>query len=298
MAIQFSVGNRHVGKIEFQETEAALRRQWARRTPNGFVMGIPARLILTWQKEQNAQPFVSNLRARIYVDDNSGTELGTAYDSGFYRASNPQLETDLSFEWRGTMTALQALEKRRTGGPAKLRFECTGEVCWAYPQDNHSLLNMFQGIPERIYGSEPVAYPVDTWAEILRNLGAIGNILVEIPLPGAAPLGWDEIYAALEEARRGLARGGEDGFKACVVAVRLALDKWNSLEAPSLGPGANTANASDRSRWTKQERIEGMRWQAIQLAHLAAHSSPEKWTRADAVLAITTLAALLGVRNG
>ncbi len=298
MSFQILLGNRYVGKIEFEETAAALGRQGIRPTPDGFVMGIPAQIVLDWQPDQQGIPLVSNLRTRIYVDDNSSLELGTAYDTNLYRANNPRLEKELMFEWRGTMTSLEALEKRRKGGPAKLRFECTGEVCWVYPQSQHSLLDMFRGSPEKLYGIGSAAYPVDVWAELLRSVGAIGNILIEVPLPGKTPAGWEKIYEALDEARRGLAKGDEDGCKACLVAVRLALDEWKTLEAPALGIGGNTANATDRSQWTKQERTEGIRWQAIQLAHLAAHSSAQKWTRVDATLALSLLAGLLSVRNG
>ncbi|HJT90621.1 MAG TPA: hypothetical protein VJ777_01580, partial [Mycobacterium sp.] len=63
------------------------------------MLTLPARISLDWQ--ESAQPLVSNLRANVFVDDNSGMELGVAHDPNWYEAADPRLETRMALEWRG-----------------------------------------------------------------------------------------------------------------------------------------------------------------------------------------------------
>ncbi len=293
-SLQILLGNRQVGSLEFAESDAALCERGARRTADGFVLTLPVRLSLDWQK--TLQPMVSNFRAHIFVDDNSSTELGVAYDPNWYTALDPRRENHpIALEWRGSLEALQLLERRRNGGPPKLWLEFFGEVCSS--SDPRGTPPFFRGMPERIFGSVHVTYPQNTWAMFMDNLGAVGSVLVEVPVRKDFPIAWKEIYSAIDEAKRHLARGGEDGWKSCVVAVRLALEKWQALEQADLGPGWQQPNRQDKEARTKEQRADGLRWHLLQFAHLSPHSPAEQWERNDAILALAALTALVAERD-
>lgn len=292
--IQITISNRQIGRIDFAESDSALREQGIRRTADGFVFTLPATITLDWQND-DWMPFVSNLHAQIFVDDNSGTELGMAFDRKIYTAAKPRIEASLALEWRGSFEALQLLEKRRDGRPPKLYIQCFGEAApiFTSPEGQH-----VRGVPTvRFGGGVHLAYPQDTWSSILDDMGVTGSVLVEMPVRKNFPEAWREIYAGLHEARRNLARGGSDGWKGCVAVVRLALEKWRELEPEELGPAGQAANSDARQARTKAQRIDALRLHLYQLANLPHHSPADEWRREDAVLAFTMLAALLAERN-
>jgi hypothetical protein len=82
-----------------------------------------------------------------------------------------------------------------------------------------------------------------------------------------------------------------------VAAVRLALEKWQGIEKEDMGPGWKAPSMIERKDRTKRQRLDNVRWHLYQCAHLGPHSSAEDWTRDDAVLLLSTLAALLAERK-
>jgi hypothetical protein len=295
--VPVTIGGRRVGTIEFHESSSALGNRGARRTAEGFTMILPARVTLNWEPDSHRQPHLSALRVHVYYDPNSSTDLGVAFDRSTYMAADPRGEHDLELEWRGAPDVLARIEKLRSGTGPKLRLVCFAEACWVYFQERGGTSDMIRGAPDRVYGVSRVAYPIEAWVEHMNAIGAIGNVLVDMPVPANCPPGWNDIFDGLDEARRNLARGGEDGWKSCVVAVRLAFEKWRALEPESFGIGWPAANQQQRMQWSKEERAEAMRYQAYQYAHLSAHSHAQRWRREDAILAFTTLAALLAARH-
>lgn len=125
---------------------------------------------------------------------------------------------------------------------------------------------------------------------MLRKLGVAENVLLEIPLPTSPPAPWDEVWNALTEARDTFEHGGSTGWKGCVTAVRLALDKWRQIEEEDLGP-------TDKQARTKLQRFENLRWNLLQYAHYGPHSRADEWTRDDALLMLAALSTLLAVRK-
>jgi hypothetical protein len=125
---------------------------------------------------------------------------------------------------------------------------------------------------------------------MLREVNLRDTVLVEIPFQSDPPSGWEAVWQALQDARDSFDTGGSTGWKNCVTAVRLALDEWRRIEPEDKGP----ADPQDR---TKAHRTENLRWHLIQLAHYAAHTRADEWTRDDALLALSTLSALLAVRR-
>lgn len=80
------------------------------------------------------------------------------------------------------------------------------------------------------------------------------------------------------------------GWSHCVVEVRHALDQWNKIEPVKMLPADQP-----RKEWAKKDRLDGLRRQLRECTHPAAHG--ESWSRDEALLMLSTLSALLAVRN-
>jgi hypothetical protein len=290
--VAIQIGGTIVGKWMFEESSGALQWSRAKRSADGFVIGIPSKLHLEWRGD--LQPCVSNLRVKILLQ-NADTELGVAYDHAVYRSARPSGECIAGLEWRGGLSALEFLEKRRNGLPPKLRFECWGQAWYAVPREGAT--EAVPTVAEGFYGSVNIQYPLDAWVEQIRMVGTTANILVEVPLPAQLDPPWMPILISLEEARSAITRGGEQGWRATIVAARTALEKWQEVEAPQFGPAWNPPSGNDREAWTKEQRREALRWWLHQFCHLAAHADARHWTREDAVFALATLAALVAARE-
>ena len=72
--------------------------------------------------------------------------------------------------------------------------------------------------------------------------------------------------------------------------VRHALDQWNKIEPVKMLPADQP-----RKEWAKKDRLDGLRRQLRECTHPAAHG--ESWSRDEALLMLSTLSALLAVRN-
>ena len=120
---------------------------------------------------------------------------------------------------------------------------------------------------------------------------------MEIPFPADPPTGWEPIWEALRDARDSLDKGGSTAWKNTVTSVRLALEGWQHIEKEDQGPGWKRPDRTDLETRTKEQRIDNIRWHLIQLAHYAAHTKADDWTRDDALLMAPTLSSLLAVRK-
>jgi hypothetical protein len=293
--LQLTVAGHDIGTLDFEESNEALRRMGARRTASGFVFWPPAALKLNRQTG-DWQPMVSNVRADIFYDDNSGFQLGIGRDDTIYVPGVREYEQNLtlSLAWHGADEILQMIDKRRNGGPTKFWISCSGEIC-IVPSD--PTRNILRGPPETFHRDFKVEYSADAWTSLMENVATVGAVLVEVPVRNDLPPAWGTIYAALKEARRHVARGGDDGWKACVAAVRTALEEWRKIETEDQGPGWHAPTPTDRAARTKAQRRDGLRWHLLQYAHLAHHSPSDHWERNDAILAFATLSALLAGRD-
>lgn len=301
MANEFQIRllNRNVGSILFGESASDLASGGLRRSSDGFILAMPMRLSLNWQSEKRWQPFVSNLHAFVHIDDGSGTEIGIARCSESYlpEHTNWQPRT-VSLELRGSFEALNMLEKRRNGGPPKFWVRFYGAVAPLYYSSNApDGQPVIHGVPERIFSDQNVIYPQDSWIRMTTGINLHGNVLIEMPVRPEFPSRWREVYEALAEAKQNFARGGSEGWKGCVLAVRLALEKWRDIEPEMMGDDWKVPTKEARERMSKDERICAIRWCLVQFAHFGAHTSATLWTRNDATFALATLAALLAERD-
>ena len=130
-----------------------------------------------------------------------------------------------------------------------------------------------------------------------RALNIAYPVLLEVPLPSSPPTPWDSVWGAIAEAATSAERGGETGWKGCITAARLALDRWREIEREDMGPGwTRPADDDLRSRTTRQ-RLDNIRWHLRAYSNLGPHSGAEEFTRDDAILMLSTLSALLAVRK-
>jgi hypothetical protein len=200
--------------------------------------------------------------------------------------------------WTGTFSDLAFFEKMRDGGQPKVSVHLKGELYFLIPDlhPHHAVRSEAHRIYSRMAYVE-ISYPKGAWVDMLRTLGVAENILVEVPLPASPPGDWAEVWNALVEARNYFEQGGTTGWKGCVAATRLALEKWQAIDKEDMGPGWKAPGTQERRDRTKKQRIDNLRWHLYQCAHLGPHSSADGWTRDDALLLLSTLSALLAERK-
>jgi hypothetical protein len=287
-----------VGRIDFGTNHSYLS---ASRTPAGFELTIPAKLSFYLVARDKPIPVVNNLHGTIsaVVAGGGSVEVGRLQDDTWHKGGwsekpGQSYPHDLHLKWRGASAELALFEKLREGRPPQLRVELWGELYYLLPSEHPNF--QVRTHPELVYGSATFGYQKELWVEKLRSIGALENILVEIPLPSSPPAPWDEVWAALVEARNAFEQGGATGWKGCVTAVRVALERWRAIEQEDMGPGWRNAPGRAEDR-TKEQRLDNLRWHLHHCTHYWVHSPAEKCSRDDALLMLSTLSALLAERK-
>ena len=205
--------------------------------------------------------------------------------SGVIRSQAEKLPVTLAFDL--TLEALAVYESIRAGGEPQFSIMLSGDIRYVLPgQGGKEVCSIASPLIQHGF----IKYSRDAWTNMLRELKVHDAILVEIPFPSDPPSGWDPVWQALRDARDSFDAGGSTGWKNCVASVRHALEEWRNIEKEDQGP-------SDLKSRTKTQRVDNLRWHLIQLAHYAAHTKADEWTRDDALLALSTLSALLAVRK-
>ncbi len=275
-----------IGSITFIEPERSLG---AVRTAWGFRLSIPALVTFSPPSGSGAPLILEDLRA---VFSAGGQEIGVSeYRATLRSGIRDQLIT-LSWDW--TLPTLAVYERLRAGKDPKFAATVSGDIRFVLTGESGkepcSIATVF-------YQSGQVRYSLRAWTDMLRAISLQDAVLVEIPFPSDPPCAWEPIWQALRDARDSFDAGGATGWKNCVASIRNALKEWQDLEKEDQGPGWHLPNMADRESRTKQQRIDNIRWHLIQLAHYAAHTRADEWTRDDAVLALSTLCSLLAVRK-
>lgn len=271
-----------VGAWTFDE---APQRLEGRRTADGVIITIPARLRLRWNEDYLAM--VSNLRADVCTED--GLELGQAVSHDSFRSLKPESDFQANLTWRVSFAALAQFEHKRNGQPPVLVLNCLAEVSHLQQYEPNRAFALAPPTPKR--NQLHVRYPREKWVELLRDLNVAENILLEMPMPPARPAPWDKVWNAVLDARKSFDQGGETGWKNCVTSIRLALEIWrDKIEKEEFGP----QKKEDR---TKAHRLDQLRYDLLQMAHLAAHSPASEWTRDDAQALLAMLSGLLLMRR-
>jgi len=283
-----------IGQIIFDEAPLEFT---AACTGGGFRLTIPANLRMFPAANPESIPMVSNLRGSIHAIGVGGErfELGRIRDDSHYNGMLSEYSPALNLTWYGPLAALAACERVRDGKDPRFYVEVNGELCFLIPALTGN--NLIRSAPSPMPGQTTIKYPAATWVRMLRKLGVAENVLVEVPLPTSPPAPWDEVWRALVEARDAFEHGGSTGWKATVSSVRLALEKWQSIEPEDHGPGWKAPDVADRRTRTTRQRLDNLRWHLLQCAHQGPHTAAESWSRDDALLMFASLSALLAARN-
>lgn len=282
---------RKVGSIVFEESPAYLR---AHRTAAGFSLGLPMTVRLKLSRSDEPCPLLSNIRAVISTQTEAGVlhQIGYARHDGWFVGAIEESTAPTDLTWRDVLPVLAFYERLRDGKPPRLKLDVQADVCLLIPSQRAKL----RSEPWLVSGQVEIRYPTEVWIRMLRDMGVAESVFIEVPLPASPPAPWDGVWGALVEARNSFERGGETGWKGCVSAVRLALERWQEVEEGDMGPGWKAPSPEDRQNRTKRQRLDNIRWHLLQCAHLAPHTEAESWSRDDALLMLSALSALLAVR--
>jgi hypothetical protein len=121
-----------------------------------------------------------------------------------------------------------------------------------------------------------------------------GQLNSTFDAPPRAPPEYEVVWQQVRRARDILLRGGPFAWDSCAVAVRQALESWERVEPGDRDRRPGSTHA------TKRSRLYGLRKELRYYVDYAAHDQQvdePAWTREDALLALTTLCALLAARK-
>lgn len=291
MSIDILLDRTYVGKWSFPNS----REITMERISGGVLVQFPSVLRLTYSSRlEEPQAQVSNLSARVF---GGGEELGLATHDRIYVGTNPGSDTSVAMEWRVPSPVLEQYEQTRDGGDVRFCFECRGEVCGLVHVNGGRSLPLRTSAAQLNGSTVEVTYPREAWIAALNRIGFGLHVLVEVPLRPAPPAPWDAVWKALFDARTSFDQGGTTGWVNCVRSIRHALELWQAHEAEDHGPGWRAPTRSDKEQRTAAQRRDNLRWDLLQYAHRAPHGHADEWTRDEAILVMSTLAALLRVRN-
>ncbi|MCA9316781.1 MAG: hypothetical protein KDB73_14950 [Planctomycetes bacterium] len=127
------------------------------------------------------------------------------------------------------------------------------------------------------------------WLAARAGIGIDRVLLVEVPVPASPSDIFADVHAHLLEAVAAFERGGRRGWKECVAALRDALEVWP--ESGSATPGEFSKRDTVSQRYTRIRRA------VKHLTHLAHHPPGVEWQRSDALMALASVAGLLGATD-
>lgn len=190
------------------------------------------------------------------------------------------------------LPGLETIERLRDGGPAEFRLTVRG-TAFVFNAPEKS----WDACAFQVDGGMALAAQVqvnrDHWNQQVRNVSPMGSVLVEIPLAATRDAPWSGIWDQLNKASAHLAQGGESGWEGCIAKVRQALELRARIDPVPSGPG------KDSREQDRAERLNELAKALFHYCSLASHSDRHvtRWTRADAVLSLSTLCALLAARD-
>jgi hypothetical protein len=187
-----------------------------------------------------------------------------------------------------TLGALETIERWRDRSPPEFDITLSGSV---FVRDKDT--GLYDGCRlQADSGSVRLHADRENWIQQLRNVSPLGSVLIEIPLVinRSGPLA--TIWKCIDKASENLGQGGEAGWTGCLTEARKALEAWNKIDPMPAPP------ERDRDK-DKRQRLYDLAEALRRYCHLSAHfdKREENWTRADAVLALSTLCALLSARS-
>ncbi len=296
-------GGTVIGWVTFDENPVRFQ---VYRTAKGFNLQLPIEIAFALVGTDEMVPMAHDLKGIIYAGPpDRRVEVGrllcdTSHKGGQYVGKSPgtPYKRQAQMVWLGSFAELGYYENLRAGGPVRFDLYFEGQLCYLFPLNKSDCMGRTESEPFYSHvGSVSLTYPKEAWVNMLRELGAAENVLVEVPLPVCPSSEWEGVWKGLLDARNYFEQGGSTGWKGCVTGVRLALEKWRDIEKEQMGPGWVKPQRPDLEARTKKERLDNLRWHLMQAAHLGPHTPAEEWTRDDALLLLSTLSALLAERK-
>lgn len=304
--IDVSVGRFTAGSITLLQPQQLV----AERALDGILLTLPCQIQLdrvsfrpmdAVPAPKTAAVVLTRLRAAVRW---RGLFIGMARSEYDYR-SNPAAQLG-HLRLHLPASSIWHIERDRDGDDVAVDVEIRGDLHVTVPFDNLAIatangIGNIVGAPyDYISPPSPVAegrkvtYPAAAWVDMLQKTGLGENVVVEIPLPPAPPDDdWKEVWKHLRAARDALAHGGATNWGHVVVESRKALEVWQGIEAHAIMEDPNRRRR-DRD---DDERLRSIRRYLHEFAHLSAHPGAFAATRDDAVLVLSTVAALLARRN-
>src|SRR6266496_818237 len=299
--IAIEYGSRRLGSISIVKSPQRLHGV---RVASGFEIHIPIELTFRVRPKDEPMLMVSNLRGKVFVkmDDGSSITVGrltgdSVQTPGISSGETYDHSTNTHLEWSGTSADIAHIEKLRNGQAPKLQMDLKGEWCFLLPAFEGINEDRWNELTDRerqrvqeyasfrlrteaqrvisTHGYIEVPYPREVWIDLVRKLGIAENVLIEVPLPTPPPDPWSGVWMALINARNAFEQGGSSGWQGTVNSVRLALERWRDIEQEDQGPGWTAPSRTDRESRTKKQRLDGLRWNLMQAAHLGPHTGAE-----------------------
>lgn len=186
------------------------------------------------------------------------------------------------------LAGLETIERLRDGEQADFRLTMRGSALILDSTEKTWDACLFQ-----VDGGVPMSVKVqvsrDLWTPQVRVVSPMGSVLVEVPLATNRSPPWNTVWEQLDKAAGHLAQGGEGGWEGCITKVRQALELRAQIE--KIPPGSAKP---DRDQ-DRRERLNGLAKALFHYSSLAAHADRHttRWNRADAILAYSTLCAIL-----
>lgn len=290
-------GGYGVGEVTFPRAGLIAHRAIA-----GLLLDLPFEIVLRShvQARERLYPLPEVVVVGVRLSISLGQDelaVGVAED----RYSTPT-ESRGTCRFRLPADAVWEIERRRESGPLRFAATATATIFRTHAfevtnlqgeRDRERLLSL----PEDSREALELEYGAHEWQRVLNAAGFGEHVTVQIDLPMTPPAPWDSVWKAVREAREALHGGGTSGWKACVSACRLALERWREIEPEDHGTGWQAPSPGDRKERTTLQRRENLRWDLLQCAHQGPHTDKDDWTRDDAVLLLAGLTALLAKRR-
>lgn len=242
---------------------------------------------------------ISGITGEIaFLRHQSALQLGIAFDPDCY-----VVDTDHQFQGgarqsiiRGqlrlplTLGALEAAERFRDGAPPEFAITLRATAFVGNKETERFDACRLDFAP---IGPIQLHADRDTWQRQIRNVSPMGSVLAEIPLAVTREAPWDRVWARLDAASANLAHGGESGSKNCVSEIRQALEAWRAID------GFNARLSPAERQKDKRQRLFDVASALQHYCSLSVHADEHQteWNRADAIMALSTLCALLSARN-
>src|SRR5229473_919068 len=241
-SVEVRIAGNIVGSITVEPAPTHLR---AHRTAGGFRLHLPLTIRLAMKEADKYRPLVTNVWATLSVQDGNGQihHLGQARCDGLFLGAYRESVQPGELIWSDVLAALSYYERLRDGRPARMRFDCSGEACHLF-----SMSQWVRTEPQAVSGQAEVEYPAHVWVTMLRELKVAENVLVEVPLPGIPPNGWENVWQAHLAAHP-----GASWSRAEALLMVSTMREWTGLTEPRIVQG--TLEGLEELGWIRAEAV-------------------------------------------